>query len=282
MKAINPTDLKCHFPLYLLSSLQRSPNKADWKLRMLIFVKKLKYIVKKAGITYFLLWTFVACSPTEEELFENGITQLKNQNFTEAVEYFNRLLDDNPDNTSAHNAKGVALFEMKKWDQAIASFNASIELDSTSYKPFFNRGNVYLEKKEFTKAIIDYNLANGLAPQQVDIYYNRGLALLGLESYEDAIFDFDKALQIDPNQPNVYFNKGKAQLGNNDPMAAMESLTNTINLDQRNAAAYYLLGITGLSALGEKKEGCANLRMALSLGYNGANDWIDKFCEING
>ena len=62
-------------------------------------------------------------------------------------------------------------------------------------------------------------------------------------------------------------------------MGALESLTNTVNLDPRNAAAFYLLGITELSALEKKEEGCANLKMALSLGYTGAKDWVDKFCE---
>ncbi|HLW20827.1 MAG TPA: tetratricopeptide repeat protein [Cyclobacteriaceae bacterium] len=220
----------------------------------------------------------MACSPSEEELFQEGIDRLDRQNYTEAVEYMDRVIAINPDHTSAYNVKGVAFFELRNWDKAIEAFDASISIDSTSYKPFFNRGNANLEKKEFTKAIIDYNYASGLDPQIADIYYNRGLALLGLESYEDAIVDFDMALHSNPNQPQVYFNKAKAQLGNNNPMGALESLTNTVNLDQKNDAAFYLLGITQLSALENKEDGCANLKMALSLGYSGAKDWIDKFC----
>lgn len=234
--------------------------------------------MKKISSFIILITTFVACSPSEEELFGEGVARLEAQNYTEAVEYFDRVIEMNPEHTSAYNAKGVALFELRNWDQAIEAFNASISIDSTSYKPFFNRGNANLEKKEFTQAIIDYNYANGLDPQITDIYYNRGLALLGLESYEDAIVDFDMALQANPNQSQAYFNKAKAQLGNNNPIGALESLTNTVNLDQKNDAAFYLLGITQLSALENKEDGCANLKMALSLGYSGAKDWIDKFC----
>ncbi len=235
--------------------------------------------MKKIGVFLILIATVIACSPSEEELFEEGISQLESQNYTEAIKYFDRVIDTNPSHTSAQNAKGVAYFELRNWDKAIEAFNASIAADSSSYKPFFNRGNAYLEKQEFTRAVIDYNYANGLDPQQKDIYYNRGLALLGLESYEDAIVDFDMALQANPNQPQVYFNRAKAQLGNNNPLGALESLTNSVALDQSNGAAFYLLGITQLSALEQKEEGCANLKMALSLGYSGAKDWIDKFCE---
>lgn len=34
-----------------------------------------------------------------------------------------------------------------------------------------------------------------------------------------------------------------------------------------------------MSALGEKEEGCAQLKKALSLGYTQAKEWIDEFCE---
>ena len=122
-------------------------------------------------------------------------------------------------------------------------------------------------------------MANGLDPQQVDVYYNRGLALLGLEEYEDAIFDFDVVLQANPEQALAQFNKAKAQLGNNDPVGAIESLFNTVNLDKRNGAAYYLLGVTQMSAFGQKEDGCANLKMALSLGFTEAKSWVDDFCQ---
>jgi tetratricopeptide (TPR) repeat protein len=173
----------------------------------------------------------------------------------------------------------VAYIEHENWQEAIAAFDQSIIADSTNYKPFFNRGNALLENKAYKEAIMDYNMANGLAPQQVDIYYNRGLALLGLEMYEDALVDFEQALQANPNQPQVHFNKAKALLGNNDPVAAISSLTEAVNLDKRNAAAYYLLGVTEMSALGRKEEGCTHLKMALSLGYPQAKEWIEEFCK---
>lgn len=196
-----------------------------------------------------------------------------------AIEYFDRLLEVNPANAQALNAKGVALFQQEKYKEAIPVFTQAIESDSTIYKPWFNRANSNLELKNFKEAISDYNMANGLDPSQTDIYYNRGLALLGMEEYEDALLDFDAALQVNPNQALVYFNKGKAQIGNNDPAGAMESLTNAVNLDGKNGAAYYLLGVTRMSALGEKEEGCVDLKMALSLGHTEAKTWLDDFCK---
>nr|WP_245812655.1 tetratricopeptide repeat protein [Belliella buryatensis] len=227
-----------------------------------------------------VILTFMgACGANEQELFDQGVTQLEASEYNKAIGYFDRVIEKNESNTSAHNAKGVAYFQQGKFDEAIVAFTTSIRLDSSSYKPFFNRGNAYLEKKAYKEAIRDYNFANGLDPQQLDIYYNRGLALLALEEYEDAIMDFDIALQANPNQALVQFNRAKAQLGNNDPLGGMESLINAINLDSNNGPAYYLLGVTQMSALGQKEEGCANLKMALSLGYKEAQTWVDDFCQ---
>ncbi len=76
-----------------------------------------------------------ACSPSEEELFQEGIARMDSQNYSEAIEYFDRVIAINPNHPSAHNAKGVAYFELANWDKAIEAFDASIAADSSSYKP---------------------------------------------------------------------------------------------------------------------------------------------------
>tara|TARA_R110001592_G_scaffold105579_3_gene296802 strand:- start:53014 stop:53772 length:759 start_codon:yes stop_codon:yes gene_type:complete len=225
------------------------------------------------------LFFLVSCQPSSEELFEAGIGALDKQDFDTAIEHLNRLVEKDTAHAPAWNARGVIFFQTGKLDDAVESFSRSIEVDENNYKPFFNRGNVYMEKEEYKKALIDYNRANGLDFNQIDIYYNRGLALLGLEMYDDALIDFDKALHADPQQPQVLFNKAKALLGNNDPLNAIATLEALTAIDTRNGAAFYLLGVTEMSALGKKSEGCEHLQTALSLGYTQAKDWLDEFCN---
>jgi len=234
-----------------------------------------KYLLK-----YFVFLLFItSCQPSAEDLFEAGVAALEKQEYQQSIEYFDRVVEIEENNPTAWNARGVAFFEMEAWDEAIDSFSRSIDLDSANYKPYFNRGNALMEKDSFKEALYDYNMANGLDFNQPDIYYNRGLALLGLEMYDDALVDFDMALRANPEDTRVLFNKAKALLGNNDPLTAISILNEVVSLDQRNAAAYYLLGVTEMSALGNKEAGCTQLKMALSLGYTQAKEWIDEFCE---
>lgn len=237
------------------------------------------YPVMKLWILGLLCVSLFACSPSEEELLKAGMEKMNTQAWPEAVTYFDQLLEKNPSNAQALNAKGVALFQQGKIKEAIPVFNAAITADSTSYKAWFNRGNAKMELESYKEALADFNIATALDASQTDIFFNRGTALLNMEEYEDALLDFQTVLQANPNQAEAHFRKAKAELGMNDPIHGMESLTNTVNLDPKNAEAYYLLGVTRMSALGQKNEGCADLKMALSLGYAEAETWIKDFCE---
>jgi tetratricopeptide (TPR) repeat protein len=255
------------------STLSKSSPKSIFP----IFAENLA--VMRLWILGLLCASLVACSPTEEELLKAGMEKMDAQEWSEAVDNFDKLLEKNPTNATALNAKGVALFQQGKIQEAIPVFDLAIKADSTSYKAWLNRGNAKMELENYKQALADFNIATALDASQSDIYFNRGTALLNMEEYEDAMLDFQTVLQANPNQAEAHFRKAKAELGMNDPMHGLESLTNTVNLDPKNAEAYYLLGVTRMSALGQKNEGCADLKMALSLGYAEAQTWITNFCE---
>ena len=54
--------------------------------------------------------------PTEtaEEYFNEGLLQSKRENFTKAIEYFNKSLAINPNNTLALDKKGLALYNLSE------------------------------------------------------------------------------------------------------------------------------------------------------------------------
>lgn len=226
-----------------------------------------------------LLVLLTACAPNEAELLEAGLKEMDAQQWAKAATYFDKLLEKNPTNPVALNAKGVALFQQGKIKEAIPVFDQAILADSSSYKPWFNRGNAKMALEQYKEALADFNLASALDPKQMDVLFNRGTTLLTMEAYDDAILDFQTVVQAEPNYAEAHFRLAKANLGMNDPVHGLESLTNTVNLDPKNGEAYYLLGVTRLSALGQKNEGCADLRMALSLGYTLAESWVKDFCE---
>lgn len=235
--------------------------------------------MKKQLVFWISLIWLASCSPSADELFQEGIRHLEDSEYQKAITFFDRAIDKHADFASALNAKGIALIQLSQYDRAIESFNRSIKIDSLSYKPYLNRGNAWFEKGEYKAAIMDYNKANGLEPGILDVYFNRGVALMGLESYEDAIFDFETVLQENPGNARAWFNKGKSEFWNNDPVSSINSLTKSVDLDKTNGEAYYLIGTIQMSAFNLVEEGCVSFKMARSLGYADAQTWIYDFCK---
>ena len=100
-----------------------------------------------------------ACGPSEEELLKSGIAKMDEQAWQEAVEVFDQVLEINPNQATALNAKGVALFQQGKIAEAIPVFDLAIQADSANYKPWFNRGNAKMELENFKEALADFNIA---------------------------------------------------------------------------------------------------------------------------
>jgi len=64
-----------------------------------------------------------------ELLIQNGITNLKNGNFEDALSFFEQALLLNPDNPDLWNQKGVALRSLGRYDEASECYDKSLQLD---------------------------------------------------------------------------------------------------------------------------------------------------------
>jgi Flp pilus assembly protein TadD len=82
--------------------------------------------VKHLWIFCLLLISISACAPSEEELLKVGLEKMNTQNWADAVAQFDQVLEKNPTQTTALNAKGVALFQQGKIKEAIPLFDQAI------------------------------------------------------------------------------------------------------------------------------------------------------------
>jgi len=64
-----------------------------------------------------------------ELLIQNGITNLKNGNFEDALSFFEQALLLNPDNPDLWNQKGVALRSLGRYDEASECYDKSLQLE---------------------------------------------------------------------------------------------------------------------------------------------------------
>ncbi|MDC0212123.1 tetratricopeptide repeat protein [Candidatus Nitrosopelagicus sp.] len=64
-----------------------------------------------------------------ENLIQNGITNLEDGNFEDALSYFEQALLLKPDDPDLWNQKGVALRSLGRYDEASDCYNKSLQLD---------------------------------------------------------------------------------------------------------------------------------------------------------
>ena len=62
-------------------------------------------------------------------LIENGVTNLNDGNFEDALSFFEQALLLKPDDPDLWNQKGVALRSLGRYDEASECYNKSLQLD---------------------------------------------------------------------------------------------------------------------------------------------------------
>ena len=64
-----------------------------------------------------------------EKLIQNGVTNLEDGNFEDALSYFEQALLLKPNDPDLWNQKGVTLRSLGRYDEASECYNKSLQLD---------------------------------------------------------------------------------------------------------------------------------------------------------
>ena len=91
-----------------------------------------------------------------------------------------------------------------KFDDAIENFNRAIEQNPYFAEAYCYRGTAYFNKKELSCALKDLNEAMRLNSNYDEAYNNRGLVYSHKGQYDRAIKDFDKAIELKSDYAGAY------------------------------------------------------------------------------
>lgn len=197
----------------------------------------------------------------------------------EAVAFFTKQVEANPDDTAALNRRGWAwalrgehlagikdLTECIRlspdttfynnrariWglkgdhDRALADYTTGIDMGANYFLPFFNRGNCWHLKNEYDKAIADFDQSLQLNANFVSAYRSRGAAYLAKKDYDKAFADFDEAIRRDAKHDPAYLSRGDAWRAKKDYAKASADYAEARRLDPKNGL--YLQALARLLA----------------------------------
>lgn len=177
---------------------------------------------------------------TWDKIFSKGITQSMLSQFNSAIEYFNFVINERPEEAFAYVNRGVTKATM-------IDFIASLDGD-------------------YQNITIDNDPATRLKRAEKRVY-----------DYSSAINDLEQAAKLMPELPHIYYNMGNLMCQSGDMPAALNYYTKAIELDPYFAEAYYNRGIIQIH-LRDSKTGCMDMSKAGELGLEKAYEMVRKYC----
>ncbi|MFN3315222.1 MAG: tetratricopeptide repeat protein [Raineya sp.] len=232
-------------------------------------------------VAYILLgFSLFACGASSQELTEKARKAMQEQRFEEAILLLNKAIEKNEKNADAFNARGVALFELGKYNDAMLDYQQAIQLNPQNYKPYFNRAELYRSLKQREDALKDYEQAIKLAPDVADLYLNRGVLFYEKEKIEEAIADFKKAVQLAPNNKNAFLNLGNIlfEKGSDEALReALDAYNKVIELDSKADKTYFNMAQIFLR-FNTPDIACQHLQKAGDLGNEDAKKLQKEVC----
>jgi len=129
----------------------------------------------------------------------------------QAAAALQKLLDLDPNNSSAHNDLGNIFQQLEEFEKAISEYQAAIRSDPTNHEPHNNIGIIYTTQGKPGEAVREFEIARKLCPDYPDVYNNLGVIYYDLQQFDDAILMYEKALELRPDYPMARLNLERAK-----------------------------------------------------------------------
>jgi len=182
-------------------------------------------------------------------LLEKGNTSFDEQNFEDAINYYNEIIADKNFIRALYN-KGLALDSLGNLVEAIRWYDKTLSFEPNGVDVLYAKGRALHKLNTdrdspnwYDKALESlYWLDKALAidPKYVGAIIWKGNVLLELARYDESLKLYDKALDIDPNNIFSLYNKGLTFDRMDNPYEALKWYDKALDIDPKYISA--LLG----------------------------------------
>jgi len=190
--------------------------------------------------------TTPAVSSEIENYFAAGREYWEDENYSEAVNQFKKILDVEPENLDAQLSLASILKEQGKIDEAIPEYEKVIALNNLDPRAYNNLGEIFEQKQELEKATNYYRKYLDTAPQDSDFKrINQKIKVLEvqlqpLKKEEEKIV---KPVEVEKEKVDLSpkLDRGIEAFNRKDFDQCIKQMEEVVKLDPKNTTARYFL-----------------------------------------
>ena len=193
-----------------------------------------------------------------------GIASERTGDSTQARSAFQKAVELNPSNPTAHCNLGLCLNSVGEHAAAVRSIKKALNIDPNFAAGQYTLG-VVLEAQNLKRPAMDaFRAAISIDPNHIDSHNNLAVILHQEGRTSEAIEHFEMAISSNPDFAEAHFNLGATlvEMGKHDQ--ALKYLEKAIKIDPGHSAAFNNYGIA-LRALGDLESAVSALERALVL-----------------
>jgi tetratricopeptide (TPR) repeat protein len=132
------------------------------------------------------------------DLEKQADLMMARKEYAEAVESYQKLVEQAPRNAVYVNKLGIAYHQQAMLKTAQQLYEKSAKIDPHYADALNNIGTVFYQRKKYRKAVQYYKKALKVRDDLPSVYSNLGYAYFSEKHYPEAMEAFQRALQLDP------------------------------------------------------------------------------------
>jgi len=138
--------------------------------------------------------------------YMRGRQHLASHEFTQAIQYFNTILQYDPNHAEAFFYRGLAKYQLSDYSGAEADFTRSVEIKPYKTEALYYRALLKVERTQYLDAFRDVQKAIELDDRHPEYFITRGWLHLEYGDTLGALGDYKKAIELDPGLDNAHLN----------------------------------------------------------------------------
>lgn len=204
-----------------------------------------------------------------------GAEYMLNKNYDMSIRYLNAAINENTEYYKGYYNRGLLFAQTDRMKNALKDFDKAIALKQYP-KAYVARANAYYVLKDFPKAILDAEMVLKTDATNFKANYVLANCYDDLNQFDKAIMYYNKVILANTENPLYYLRRAIVYGKMQQFLFCLQDLDKCTNLDANYAEAYYWKGVVKVNM---KQNPCADLRKAVDLGFEAAQQPLVTYCK---